>query len=199
MNVSPLSGVIFDWHGVLDETTYRGFSNFLGLVTGRPPGEIRAVVSPPERLYVAGRLLSPKAFWAFLQRTLRLDDRQLARARDHLLTVRLHRPLWEKIPSFASRFRLGILSDCPTDKLAMIRAHADLSSFAAVAFSCEQGHGKDNDTFFLDICDRLRCDPSQCLYVDDTDCHVVTAMRLGFHTHLFKTADDLERCILAIG
>ncbi len=195
MNASPLCGIIFDWHGVLDETTYRGFSNFMGLITGRPPDEIRAVVSPQERLYVAGRLLSPEAFWAFLQRTLQLNNEQLARARDHLLTVRLHQPLWEKIPSLARRFRLGILSDCPADKRAMIRAMMDLSAFAAVAFSCDYGYGKDTDAFFMDLCTRLGCQPAACLYVDDTGGHIATATRLGFRTHLFRSAADFARCL----
>lgn len=189
-----MTAIIFDWHGVLDLTTYRGFSHFLSSVIGRSPEEIHSVVSSAEARYVVGRLV-PADFWQFLEHELALTSKQLGAVRGHLLAVRRNEPLWVMLPTLAQRFTLAILSDCPADKLAAIRATIDLSLFRAAHFSCEQGRAKQHDAFFAALLQELSLAPSECLYVDDTEKHIVTASRLGFQTCSFTAPNDLTACL----
>ncbi|MDP3685736.1 MAG: hypothetical protein Q8R32_02800 [bacterium] len=188
------TAIIFDWHGVLDLATYRGFSHFLSSITGRSPVDIRPVISPVERQYVLGQV-SPGDFWAFLERTLALTAVQLGTVREYLLTVRKNEPLWAMLPEFAQRYTLAILSDCPADKLAVIRSTTDLTSFRVAHFSCEQGRSKEDAEFFTALAAALACPPGSCLYVDDAERHVVTAQGLGFRTCSFASPEDLTRSL----
>jgi len=187
-----IKAIIFDWHGVLDETTYRGFSKFLSDITGRNANGIRGQVSVCEQQYIKGEI-APDVFWSELKGKLNLSNEQYTQARDHLLTVRLNQESWAQLPELQRRYQLAVLSDCPSDKMAAIRKAASFRYFAATQFSCESGMGKENPAFFRAVCERLGVEAAQCLYVDDTPKHIETASRLGFLAHLFVSAEAFDR------
>lgn len=187
-----IEAIIFDWHGVLDATTYRGFSKFLAGVTGKDADWIRGQVSAREQQYIRGEI-TPDVFWSELKAKLNLSDSQYEQAREHLLTVRLNHDLWAQLPELQKQHQLAILSDCPPDKLAVIRKAASFEYFAATQFSCQSGMGKEVPAFFLAVCARLGIQPAQCLYVDDTSKHIETSSKLGFLTHLFVSTEGFNR------
>lgn len=192
-----IKAIIFDWHGVLDESTYRGFSKFLAGVIRMDAAWIRGQVSAYEQQYIKGEI-APEVFWSELQAKLGLDHAQHSQAREHLLTVRLNQDLWKQLPELQAHYRLAVLSDCPSDKLAFIRKTANFEHFAATQFSCESVTGKDDPAFFLAVCKRLGVQPAQCLYVDDTSKHIETAARLGFYTHLFVGAESFNKLVRSL-
>lgn len=192
-----IKAIIFDWHGVLDKTTYRGFSKFLSGITGRDADWIREQVSAREQQYIRGEIM-PDVFWGELKVKLSLSDAQYGQAREYLLTVRLNQDLWSQLLELQKRYQLAVLSDCPSDKLAVIRKTASFEHFTTTQFSCQSGMGKEVPAFFLAVCARLGVQPAQCLYVDDTSKHIVTASNLGFLTHLFVSVEDFDQCLQKI-
>lgn len=190
--IPMIRAIIFDWHGVLDKTTYRGFSKFLSGITGKDADWIRDQVSAHEQKYIKGEI-TPDVFWSELKVKLSLSDAQYGQAREHLLTVRLNQDLWAQLPELQKLYQLAVLSDCPSDKLAVIRKTASFEYFAATQFSCQSGMGKEVPAFFLAVCARLGVQPVQCLYVDDTSKHIETSSKLGFLTYLFVNTEGFNR------
>lgn len=176
--------LIFDWHGVLDHTTFESFVTKSSL----PVQKIKSMIHVDERAYSAGRM-EPAEFWEIMGKKFPVSRPFLQKIKNYILSFAPNEMLWNKLPELRKRYQLAILSDCPADKLAVIREKADLDFFIETHFSCEQHLTKDQDTFFLKLTEVLQKDPTQCLYIDDSKTHIATAQRLGFQTHLFQSAE----------
>lgn len=192
-----IKAIVFDWHGVLDKTTYRDFSGFLSRVTGKNADWIRGKISRLEQEYVRGDV-EPNTFWTELKEKLNLSQRQYTQARNRLLKIRLSRKLWARLPALRQRYQLAVLSDCPSDKVITIHKTVDLTLFTVTQFSCENGMSKEDPAFFLLICESLGMQPKQCLYVDDTSKHITKAAQLGFLTHPFTRTEDFARYLRSL-
>lgn len=186
-----IKAVIFDWHGVLDASTFQGFVQRLSELSGLPKTEVEVRLSPFEQQYIVGEM-EPTAFWNKLQEVLGLTDYTLTKAQEYRTSIEKNKGLWEVISSkLKGRYLLAILSDVSQDKVDVIRSEVELALFAVIHFSCEKHLSKKKKEFFLDVVHELNVLPEECLYVDDNEQHIQTANELGFHTYLFGTNDVL--------
>jgi HAD superfamily hydrolase (TIGR01509 family) len=183
--------LIFDWHGVLDHVTFESFVKKPSL----PVQKIKKIIHEDERAYSSGRI-TPEKFWQIVRKKIPVSRFFLKKIQKYVISFSPNEVLWEKLPELKERYQLAILSDCPADKLAVIKKKADLSFFKTTHFSCEQHLTKDKDAFFLKLVQVLGEKPAECLYIDDSELHIAAAQRLGFQTHLFTTADKLLAEIL---
>lgn len=190
---SILKAIIFDWHGVLDETKFEDLVYKLADLTNSKSEVILDSIKTKAKEYTQGG--NPEDFWAYIKKVLHLDDKKLTEAKEYILQVIQNKSLWKRLPSLKNLYILAILSDCPTDKTEKIRESTNLDYFKKAHFSCELGLTKSNDDFFLNLVQELNLKPEECLYVDDTPKHIDTAKRLGFQVCLFSSTEDLEMCL----
>ncbi len=190
-----ISSIIFDWHGVLDQTKLENLVKTLSSLSKKERDEVKDILKPFERSYAAGSA-SPGEFWTNVRRALGLNKQQVEEAKKSILKFDPYFPLWGLLPSLKENYPLAILSDCPQDKVDIIRSAADLSYFKKIHFSCEKHLFKDSDEFFMNIVEELHEQPENCLYVDDTERHVKTAKRLGLQVCHFKTVENLENSLI---
>lgn len=183
--------LIFDWHGVLDTTKFELLLHKLSELAGIAASDVKERISPLERSYAKGETPA-EDFWNAVQQELGLTPQQLSEAKDSILRVELNQQLWDMLPRLAQTYALAILSDCPFDKIEIIRKVADLSVFSKVYFSAEKQLFKSDDAFFLDLVQDLGVEVEECVYIDDSPKHIETAQRLGFHACLFSDISDLE-------
>ncbi|MGC9372339.1 MAG: HAD family hydrolase [Thermovirgaceae bacterium] len=178
---NPLHAVIFDFGGVLAE---EGFS--LGLrAIGRDNG------LDPERTFETGRRLvhetgyltgkePEEAFWeAFRRETgIALPDDAL---RKEILQRFVIRPwMLEHVQSLrATGFLTAILSDQTNWLDELNRRNPFYGFFDMVQNSYDCGMSKFENTAYQSLLDRLKVEPGETLFVDDTFEHVRRARSLG--------------------
>lgn len=189
-----IKAIIFDWHGVLDETKFDDLLVSLSKQTNQPKEKVITKLLISGRAYSAG-LMEPEKFWPEIQTKFGLDDIELKKAQESILSIRKYLPLWERIEALAKLYKFAILSDCSIDKAAMIRDRVNLRDFSVVHFSCEKKVTKNDKEFFEGIVAELNVPREQILYVDDTYFHLITAESLGMQTCHFHTIDDLNNAL----
>jgi FMN phosphatase YigB (HAD superfamily) len=188
-----IKAIIFDWHGVLDHTKFSGLIEKLAELAHRDTQDIEKEVKLLVGEY--DREGKPEHFWSQVKSKLNLEANQVQAAQSYILNVEPNTPLWERLPALATKYRLAILSDCPEDKMKVIKQFPGLDMFEQAYFSCERGASKTDDKFFLNLLSDLNLGAADCLYVDDNQKHIETANRLGFKTCLFVTIEDFDRSL----
>ncbi|MBI1969393.1 HAD-IA family hydrolase [Candidatus Woesearchaeota archaeon] len=193
--VTTLEGVLLDWHGVLDRRRFLDIVLALSRMKSMPPDQIKEQLQQDKKAYATGAL-QPEQFWKKLQQTYALTNGALEELQQHFLKVEKNEELWNILPYLQERYKLAILSDCSTDKAAIIRATVDLSSFKGAYFSCEARLSKADPAFFHMGLAGLGVQAHHCLFVDDTKQNILYAQNVGLQTHLFRNAGELERLLV---
>jgi putative hydrolase of the HAD superfamily len=91
----------------------------------------------------------------------------------------------------AARYKTGILSNMPIDKLSFMRANEEfawIDDFDVVVFSCEYKLVKPDPAIYLLCLERLAVKPAQSLFLDDTRVNIEAAAALGINTHHFQSS-----------
>lgn len=189
-----IKAIIFDWHGVLDTTKFDDLLVLLSKQTNLPKEEVMTKLLVLGRAYSAG-LMYPDKFWPELKMIFGLDDVELKKAQESILSIRKYFPLWERIEALSKLYKFAILSDCSIDKAAMIRDQVNLRDFSVSHFSCEKRVTKNDKEFFKGVITELGISPEHILYVDDTYFHLITASGLGMQTCHFHSIDDLNNAL----
>ena len=172
-----VKALVFDWHGVLDMTTFRDMANIL--IEGSYQ-ELNQLGNQ----YASGEL-SHEAFWEVIRS--RYDNAD--EAKEYILQVQKNEDLWKVIPALAEKYTLAILSDCPSDKADVIRRTEDLSLFQSVIFSYESSLTKKNPEFFETIKNELSLDGEDIIFIDDSETNIGRAQNSGLSTILYVGQD----------
>lgn len=191
-----IKAILFDWHGVLDLVRAQDLAHYITDITGKEYTEVYKELEGLDRAYVINET-GPSIFWPKVQSTFTLSNEQILAAKETILQCKKNTPLWMILPSLRKDFLLGIISDCPTDKLDIIRAECDLSFFTHQSFSCEMHDTKLSDKFFLGAATEMGTPREEILYVDDNLKNIEKARRLGFVTCHFRVKEDLLSAIHA--
>ncbi len=194
LEMKHLKAIIFDWHGVIDDTCLLDAVKELGSVVGKDVVEIRSSMAKDMHDWNTGKLKS-NDFWSNVRQRLNVTEEQFSVFSKASLKIDLNVEMWDYIKKLKEQYKLAILSNVGTNKLALIKEKMDLSMFDEVRFSAEVGKDKSQDDFFLELTDALRVSPHEALFVDDTPIHIEKAKSLGFKTVLFETIDDLKKYV----
>ncbi len=186
-----IKAIIFDWHGVLDLTTFESVALQLAGKSKKTPDEIKQILKDVKNPVVTGKL-SSETFWLFVQSELCLSDEEIKPIRKYSLAIEQNTPLWSLLSDLREKYRLGILSDCPTDKTAVIKDKVDLTVFEFAIFSSDVATSKDDSSFFTQAFRELELTPSEILYVDDTQKHIFKAESLGCKAYLFQDTNQFK-------
>lgn len=200
-----IKAILFDWHGVLDRRTFGGmlekiaeawYPIFAPTRIERKEisfEEYKQMIKENWRIegveYALGRI-SPKNFWLGLECE---EETGVETAKNYLLSVEKNEVLWSAIPLLKRRYKLAILSDCPVDKVRIIRETCDLSYFQGVYFSSDYRMLKENPEFFRIAMSGMNTKPEECVFVDDAEVNIRYAQQAGLQTCLYRNNSDLEK------
>lgn len=182
--------IIFDWHGVLDWSGYYKLLDSLALLSGFSKEEVKQKINGLEHDYVKGAI-EPEFFWSTIQSTFDLTNEDLKEAQKASLLFDKNEELWQWLEQNRDKYNYAILSDCPADKLEIIKKEADLSMFNPIYFSVEYNLTKYEIEFFEKMLKVLNKPPEECIFVDDSEKHVESARGLGMQGIVFHNAIDL--------
>jgi FMN phosphatase YigB (HAD superfamily) len=187
-----IKALLFDWHGVLDKTTFSNIIKQLSHSSDILEEEVRNIIRNKKEEFILGKL-SPDDFWSYISKQLKIPQKSLKPIIKYSLTIDLDSSLWNTLPKLAKKYELAILSDCPPDKTKIIRSTIDLSLFKHIGFSSDEGQSKSTTqvNLFNKAIKTLELSPKHILYIDDTEKHLKSAEKYGFKTHLFSNTINL--------
>lgn len=97
----------------------------------------------------------------------------------------------------ALKFRIGLLSntECPSIR----RLDSGRYNFDALVYSCVEGVSKPEPEIYAIALERLGTAPGEAVFVDDQQDNVEAARKLGIHSILFRSADQLREDLARLG
>jgi HAD superfamily hydrolase (TIGR01509 family) len=103
-------------------------------------------------------------------------------------------PLLEFISTtLKQKYKIGMLSNADANWLEHIFTSEQLTIFDAIALSFEIGAMKPHPKTYLTIADRLKVDPSECVFIDDRQELCDGASQSGMRALLYKDADQIKK------
>lgn len=202
------SWILFDVHGVLDKVTF-------GKVIQRMAGGSRIDDGKMESyrrwgdMYAEGNMNAGEFWW-------RMEDEfgedKSLEARDYFLRMQPEEQLWVALPSLHKKYFMGIVSDSPEEKTAVIRRYLNKNNpsnreknmklFDAIYFSSKHRITKTYGGLYRKVLDDFLGatpergegrggDPSRFLVVDDSERNLDEARSLGMSTHLYTDVNSL--------
>jgi len=99
--------------------------------------------------------------------------------------------LFQYIASRKSKYKIGVLSNASANWLGELFSPDQNGLFDATALSCETGRIKPDERAYEIIAERLGCEPSECIMVDDQERYVTGAKDAGMKGVVYR---DFEQC-----
>lgn len=101
-------------------------------------------------------------------------------------------PVWAIARRLGGRYRLSIISDMPTEWIAIIRENHDLSLFRDPVFSSEVGMTKRDERIFRHALERHGVKGGESIFIDDIEENVLRARECGMDAVLFRAPARLR-------
>jgi HAD superfamily hydrolase (TIGR01509 family) len=98
----------------------------------------------------------------------------------------------ELIRNLKKDYKIGMLSNISGDWLRELFTDEQIGLFDATALSYETGYAKPDNRAYKVIYKRLKCEPQECVYIDDQPSFVDAAQELGMHSIHFTGLSELE-------
>ncbi len=192
-----IKAIIFDWHGVLDRVTSAGFVEILKGKTRVSESKILEVYKDLDKKRVIGKI-NQKEFIDELTRKLNTEQTIIQKAVDYVDTADLDNAVWDILKKLKTKFKIALLTDSSTAKADYIKKLDKLDLFDVKIFSSDEEMSKENPDFFLLASQALGENPQNILHIEDNPKSIETAKKLGFQTHLFKNAEELNNYLRGI-
>ena len=100
--------------------------------------------------------------------------------------MKLNDELFNLINRLKQNYKIAMLTDAPQLHSIINKKKRLYESFDPCVISCEVGLVKPAREIYELILKELRCEPSECLFVDDSAFNIETAKEIGFRTILFR-------------
>jgi epoxide hydrolase-like predicted phosphatase len=206
MRVMTIEAVVFDIGGVLEITLDLGVTGMWECRLGLGPGELN------KRMYDVWRggsigTISERDVHQAVSERLGLDERQLAECiadiwREYLGTA--NRELIEYARRLRPRYSTGILSNSFAGAREREHAAYGFEELAdEIIYSHECGMSKPDPGIYALACERLRVEPAQMVFLDDSGPCVEGARQAGIHAVLYQdnsqAVSDIEDLLAAAG
>lgn len=109
----------------------------------------------------------------------------------------LENPFFEKL---SRHYRLALLSNTDPIHVAYIEAHYDFLRFFPIRiYSCSVGASKPNLLIYREALRAMKVRAEKAVYIDDIPAYVEAAQRLGMAGIVFKSPEQLETELRALG
>lgn len=200
--MSKIKALILDAGGVLvhpyhgEWTIPMKYREFLGAYADDIPGEKWEKVSREEAYRIREDIIVPTMKEEYV---MRLDFLRAVAARmdwqiseeamlglAHDFTYNPDRHAWYEdsigwLKNWHGKYRIGILSDASPSFRPLVEKGEANDYVEAFVTSTQIGALKPDPRMYAEICNRMKIDPADCLFVDDKPCNLEGAMAYGMH------------------
>jgi putative hydrolase of the HAD superfamily len=195
-----MESVIFDWGGVLIEDPRPGLLLFCADVFGVPQDRYTPVHDSFLDAFGKG-LISEEDFWQGISRKLGKPAPQFPSLWSAAFRSACKpRPeVFGLASSLHKRgYKTALLSNTELPAVEIFH-ESGYDMFDALVFSCEQGVAKPEPRIYEITLEKLGSTARQSVFVDDRQDYIDGAKRVGLHTILFTSFDQLKRDLFALG
>jgi putative hydrolase of the HAD superfamily len=190
-----IKAIIFDFGRVISAqkppSLFRSYEEELGL----EPGTINSIMfnSKAWENALAGRKTAEE-FWQAIGPELNLNTPIEIDAfhRRYHSDEAINHSVLDLMQRLHGRHKLAVLSNSPPGLSRWLADWNILYLFDTVFCSGDEGVVKPELAAFEITLQRLKVEPEQAVFIDDTDEHVAASIKLGLHGILFTTAEALE-------
>ncbi len=179
-----IKAIVFDWHGVLDFTTFEDLVVLIAKESNKSKDEIKQIFRKIKNPLIRGEG-DISLLWNEINNILELSEDQLQLIQEYILKIEKNQELFDFLEKLNRKYKFAILSDCSREKAERIKSTIDLNLFSPVIFSCDVGKTKSEDDFFEEFTQQFGVEISEILYVDDTEKHIEKTKALGFQVYHF--------------
>jgi putative hydrolase of the HAD superfamily len=196
-----IKAIIFDFGGVISHPQNEERKHEMNDILNIPYSDFISSYFRHRHQYDAG-LITGKEYWKRICTVHAIE----VKAIDILKLIKLDVKGWTRINTTMLAYvfllqntgiKTALLSNMTLDILTHIRAkYSWINDFHTCIFSCEH-HIVKPDKKIYEIClETLDVDPSNCLFIDDTELNVHSARNLGIRAILFLNEQELSRKLL---
>lgn len=198
MQAPAIQAVLFDFDGVLttDKTGSLTTTRYVSEHTGIELARVQSAFRRFNTDLTLGRTTHEQVWesiCAELDRKLPLD--LLRRAFE---STPMSARMLDLARELRSSYSVGIVTDNKKDRIDLLKRLHDLPSiFDPIAVSAEMGVGKDDPGIFLDVLNRMRVSPEECVFIDNNEENLLAPGSLGIKTIHFDDEKQDFRALLA--
>ena len=193
--------VLFDFDGVL--TTDRVGSDSTIRALGRVLGMPEEQVADAYHAHVGDLVLGLKTHddvLPALSSTLGMEVTG-HQVREAFAGTPINQPMLDLARSLASRYRTGIVTDNPSDRMrCIVGLHGLDALFDPIVVSADAGTSKSSEGIFVMALEVMGLSPSEVVFIDNSERNIVMARQVGIHAiHHDDAVNDIERLIRTLG
>ena len=174
-----IKSIIFDWDGVFTSNFY---------------DKISRVCNDENKLLEIESKYSDKNnsddFWEELRKEFNIKNSN--QELEGLFNYQIETGLLGLLIKLA-KYALYLLSNQIKARTDYIKSNFNLTPFLQTFFSNEIGLIKPNKEIFLFVLDKIKLEPHECLFIDDTETNINTAKSLGFNAIKCENIDQLKK------
>ena len=196
-----IRAIIFDFGLVISmprsPDRFRQYEKHLGI----PPDSINRIMfdSPSWQDALVGKV-SMRAFWYAIGPSLNLATHEQIDAFRGVYygDERINEGVLDTLQRLHGRYRLAVLSNHPPGLGRWLEDWDIAGLFDVVYCSGDEGRLKPDPAVYLATLDRLKANPSEAIFIDDTLGHVAAAQSLGIHGIVFESAPQMEKDLASL-
>lgn len=203
----------------MTDVPLREIAEELARESGLPAEEIHAHLYPSLHwdLLTLGKITEDEYWNNFLEVSKISQKLEVRSGKSEVRSQKLKKELKKKVRSslfpledstkiinlLKKNYKLGILSNHAREWSQHMKQKFDLfKSFDQIIFSCDVGFRKPDPQIYEIALERLKCNPDECIFVDDKKRNTDAAEKLGIHTIVFqdfsKLIEDLNKLSVKI-
>jgi len=186
VRATSIKAVLFDFDGVLttDKTGSLTTTRYLSNRTGIELSRVRAVFRRFNSDLTLGKTTHER-IWDEICRGLG-QDLSIDILKEAFESTPLSKRMLDIAKGLRSTHSVGIVTDNKKDRIDLLKKIHELPSlFDPIVVSAEVGAGKEGPQIFLEALHRLRINPQESIFIDNSQENLIAPMSLGIKTIYF--------------
>lgn len=200
-----IKAVLFDFDGVLtiDKFGSTSITNYISDTCGIPLEKVQSCYYKFNKQLLLGET-THREIWDDFCKELGHDvDYNVLL--DSFRETRLDDKMIALVKTLKENYLIGMVTDNKCDRICTILEYRGLQQyFDVVAISAELHSGKDSSAIFEYVLDRLKVEPNECVFIDNTEKNLVVPKQMGMSAMFFDDesrdydafVNELEKIIL---
>ena len=185
-----IKAILFDFGGVISVYgRFRPFSEYFAKKHNLNAEQVHDIIHAswePARL---GKT-KPEEFWESIAKLSGQDWKEI---RQEYIDFHGFRPeMLELIKKLHKHYKIGLLSNQIKDWMCQVIEKYDLAPhFDAFIISYNEGKAKPDPAIYITAAERLGVKPEECLFIDDLEKNIPSAIEIGMKAILFIGCEEL--------
>lgn len=100
--------------------------------------------------------------------------------------------LFQYIKTLKPKYKIGMLSNTSQNMLKKLFTDDEIGLFDSIVLSYEEGIAKPDENAYRIASERLNCQPSECVFIDDQEKHIIGANNAGMLGIWYKDFEQMR-------